>query len=310
MNPPLTIAHLSDVHLSPVTPVPAAALAGKRALGYLSWRLRRQAAHRREIVDALLRDLLAMAPDHVVVTGDLTTLGLPEEFAAARRWLDEVGSPATITVVPGNHDAYVAEPWERTLALWAPYMLADGARPGPEEAFPSVRHRGPLALVGLSSAVPTSPFLAVGRLGSAQLGRLGASLRETGQGGWFRIVLVHHPLAEGAVSWRKRLTDAPALRSVLADGGVELVLHGHAHRTMVGHVATPAGPAPVLGAGSASLVPGSRRGGAQYNVYRLLRGDDGWEVELAVRAYAADAGRFVAQGEPRQLRTPAAGVRR
>lgn len=308
MRGPLTIAHLSDVHLSPVSPVRPGALVGKRALGYLSWRLRRRAAHRREIVDALVQDLETMAPDQIVLTGDLTTLGLPEEFAAVRRWLDELGSPANITVVPGNHDRYAAEPWDRTLALWAPYMLSDGDAPQPAEPFPSIRSRGPLAMVGLSSALPTPPFLAVGRLGARQLSRLGARLREAAQGGSFRVLLVHHPVAPGAVSWRKRLTDAAALRAILAASGVELVLHGHAHRSMVGHVPTPAGPAPVIGAGSASLVPGSPRGGAQYNVLRLLPRDDGWEVALSVRAYAADVRRFVLQGEPRQLRVPVAAA--
>jgi hypothetical protein len=66
----------------------------------------------------------------------------------------------------------------------------------------------------------------------------------------------------------------------------------------------------VVGAGSASLVPGSRRGGARYNVYRLLPRDDGWEVELSVRAYAAASGRFLPEGDPRPLRAPAAAARR
>lgn len=309
MPGPFTIAHLSDVHLSPAAPVPARALLGKRALGYVSWRLRRRAAHRREILDALVGDLAAVAPDHLVVTGDLTTLGLPEEFASARRWLDALGSPETITVVPGNHDAYVAEPWDRTLALWAPYMCSDDAPAGPEETFPSVRRRGPVAVVGLCSALPTPPFLAVGRLGSAQLGLLGRRLDEAGRDGRFRVLLLHHPIAPGAVRWRRRLTDAGALRDALAATGVDLVLHGHAHRAMVGHVATPGGPAPVVGAGSATLLPRAGRAGAQYNVYRLRPGEDGWEVSLSVRVYAPETGRFVPRGEPRALRAPAAATR-
>ena len=42
--------------------------------------------------------------------------------------------------------------------------------------FPFVRRRGPLALIGLSTAVPTPPFMATGRLGEAQLARLGETL--------------------------------------------------------------------------------------------------------------------------------------
>jgi hypothetical protein len=38
--------------------------------------------------------------------------------------------------------------------------------------FPFVRRRGPLALIGVSSAVPTPPLMATGRLGRAQLDAL------------------------------------------------------------------------------------------------------------------------------------------
>lgn len=301
-----TLAHISDVHLAAMDRLRPADLLSKRALGYLSWRLRRRHKHRPDIVDALVRDLRAVAPDHVAVTGDLTTLGLPDEFAAGRRWLDALGSPATITVVPGNHDAYVREPWSRTMAAWAPYMASDGASPDTASAFPSVRRRGPVALVGLSSARPSPPGLAVGRVGADQLRRLDACLEREGDERRFRVLLVHHPPVAGAVSWRKRLTDAAALRAVLARRGVELVLHGHAHVTRLAHVATPAGPAPVVGAASASLAPGPGGRGARYNVYSIESRDGGWQVRGSVRAYLDDERGFAPESEPGLL-TPEAG---
>ena len=70
MNP-VTLAHVSDLHL-PFDPVlsPAQRLS-KRQLSVWSWRRRRH-LQRSEILDALAADLRAHAPDHIVDTGDLT----------------------------------------------------------------------------------------------------------------------------------------------------------------------------------------------------------------------------------------------
>src|SRR5579884_4156968 len=102
-----TLAHFSDPHLPPLPRPRLSELAGKRALGYLNWTRNRHKYHRREALDALIGDLKAQAPDHVAVTGDLTNLALPAEFAPAARWLQSLGSPAEVTAIPGNHDAYV-----------------------------------------------------------------------------------------------------------------------------------------------------------------------------------------------------------
>src|SRR3546814_1850649 len=90
-------------------------LAGKRAFGFLSWNLRRKAIHDGPVLPALVADLRQAAPDHVAVTGDVTNISLPKEFARAGGWLEGLGTPQDVTVVPGNHDAYVAVPWDQSL---------------------------------------------------------------------------------------------------------------------------------------------------------------------------------------------------
>ncbi len=60
-------------------------LAGKRGLGFINWQRGRKYIHRRETLDAITRDLKAIAADHIAVTGDLVNLSLPVEYAAARR---------------------------------------------------------------------------------------------------------------------------------------------------------------------------------------------------------------------------------
>ena len=226
------LAHLSDLHLSSLDGVSPRALLDKRILGYISWRLRRRHEHRTDVLDALRADLQAEQLDHIAVTGDLTHLGLPQEFREAATWLARLGRPEGITVVPGNHDAYVP----RIVAARRSRNGRPTCRetmparpPTPTMRFRACAYGAKSALIGLSTARPSAPFLATGRLGERQLSRLDRILEQTAGAGLFRVVLLHHPPAAHTVRWRKSLLDGAALRDVLAGRGAELVLHGHAH---------------------------------------------------------------------------------
>ncbi len=300
-----TLAQISDPHLSSLVGVRIGDLLNKRAFGYLSWRLHRRAEHRSEILSALVHDLRAVGPDHTVVTGDLTHVGLPSEFRQVREWLDSLGSPADVTVIPGNHDAYVTTAWNRTFALWTPYMVSDprgadtASSVNAKAIFPSLRVRGRAALIGLSTARPSAPFLAVGSLGSDQLQKLGRILEETSRQGLCRILLIHHPPFAGTVVWRKRLTDSASLRAVLTRHGAELVLHGHTHRTSLAQIEASSGGIPAIGIPSASArgrKPGRR---AQYHIYRVTQTLQGWDLSISARGYSAADDRFIAEGETR-----------
>lgn len=297
----LCFAHLSDPHLTTLNGVRWRQLLNKRLLGYLSWRRKRRAEHRSEVLDALLNDLRHTRPEHVVITGDLTHVGLPDEFRQARLWLERLGASDKVTVIPGNHDAYVRTAWDSTWKQWQPYMQSDPAwrtaSPADETLFPTLRVRGGVALIGLSSAVATAPFLATGRLGDAQRERFARVLRETGDRGLFRLVLLHHPPRVEDEKWRKRLTDGRALCSVLCQEGAELVLHGHGHYSAESAISCAAGDIPVFGIPSASAVghrPGRR---AQYYLYRVDRDGDRWRVQVSVRAWEPGSERFVQHRE-------------
>jgi 3',5'-cyclic AMP phosphodiesterase CpdA len=274
---PWTLAHLSDPHIGPLPPTRARDLLNKRALGFLSWRLRRAAVHLEDVLSALVRDVRAQAPDHTVVTGDITNIALPEEFVRAAKWMETLGGHVDVSVVPGNHDAYVDVPWERSLGLWARYMSHDdaleGSRPRPPRSlvdFPFVRVRGGAAIIGVSTAQPMAPFLATGAVGAGQIARLEHALVELGRRGLWRVVLIHHPLGIRATHARKRLVDAAEVRSAIARGGAELVLHGHTHRASVAAIDSKDGPVPVIGAPSASASHGAgAHHYARYNLYRI-----------------------------------------
>jgi 3',5'-cyclic AMP phosphodiesterase CpdA len=298
----LCFAHLSDPHLTTLQRVRWQQLMNKRMLGYLSWQRKRRAEHRGEVLDALLADLRQTRPDHIVVTGDLTHIGLPDEFRQARLWLDRLGAADRVTVVPGNHDAYVRTPWASTFSLWQPYMqsdpeLAQSTGCSDEDLFPSLRVRNGVALIGLSSASASAPFLATGSLGPQQRQRLSLLLRQAGRQGLFRVVLLHHPPRVEDEKWRKRLIDGKALCAILQCEGAELVLHGHSHRTVEAGIPYGEGMIPVFGIPSASAI-GHREGRrAQYYLYKVRREGEDWSVRVNIRGYQPDRDRFSLQHE-------------
>jgi 3',5'-cyclic AMP phosphodiesterase CpdA len=309
MNEVFRIAHLSDLHLSSLIDVKIRDLLNKRALGYLSWRLRRRREHVPEVLAALCHDLSEATPDHIVITGDLIQIGLPSEFQQARQWLETLGRPADVTVVPGNHDAYVRTSWEDTFALWAPYMASDqGVQIGERQAtgrtpFPSVRVRGPAALIGVSSAHQSAPFFATGSLGATQMNGLGDVLDLTRRQGLFRILLIHHPPMAETVGWRKRLTDGAALMALLARYGVEMILHGHTHRSSVAYLPELQGTIPMMGVASASARGRKPEQRARYHVYEVRPLPDGWEIRTSERGYSMRNRCFVADDQ-RVMRVP------
>jgi 3',5'-cyclic AMP phosphodiesterase CpdA len=278
---PFTLAHLSDPHLPPLPKPRLIELAGKRALGYVNWTRNRHKYQRREVLDALVADVKAQGPDHIAVTGDLVNLALEAEFAPARAWLDGVGPPDRVTTIPGNHDAYVRVTSHRFGETFAPYLAGDDGRIG----FPSVRRRGPLALISLSTAVPTLPLMATGTLGRDQLAALEEGLERLAAEDVFRVLLVHHPLKSGA--YHKRMTDSAGLLTLLKRHGVELILHGHDHVHSTMWFEGPNGNIPAIGAPSASALAHGHTPAAAYNLFTIEKDNAGWRCEQAVRSLGA-----------------------
>jgi 3',5'-cyclic AMP phosphodiesterase CpdA len=297
-----TLAHFSDPHLGPLPAAGWRELANKRLSGFFSWTRNRVDIHRPEVLTLLLEDLKRQTPDHIAITGDLINISLPAEFRAAARWLEGVGTPERVTIIPGNHDAYVAMPWGESLAQWAPYMAGERDRAGKTSEpqshadFPFVRQLGDIALIGTSTAVPMPPFIAAGRLGRPQLDLLRRQLLELGQRGLFRVVLIHHPPFGGGAYKRKSLLDAKDFHAVLAEAGAELVLHGHTHVSGLGRIETAKGPIPVIGVPSASAVAAGHKDASRYHLYRINKQADSWQLTVDIRGLNATQDAFAAQG--------------
>jgi len=282
-----TLAHLSDPHL-PMPPARIGQLLNKRATGYANWWRHRVHLHVPQALAGIVADIGAQQPDHIALTGDLVNVALPQEYRRAAQWLAELGPADRVTVIPGNHDVYVPTAWPETLGLWGAYMAGDGQPPAAGfEVFPTLRRRDGIALIGLSTGVPKPPFLATGDLGAEQLARAERLLAETARERLCRIVLIHHPPLTDQSRW-KHLTDAPAFQAMIRRVGCEAILHGHNHRSEIARIMGPARPVPVLGVSSASAARGSRYGRARYHLIKIEREDEGWRLQLEIRALNAD----------------------
>ncbi len=284
------LAHLSDPHLPPLPVARPHELIGKRALGYVNWRRNRHTIHRRELLDILVADMQAQQPDHIAITGDLVNLALPSEFAPARRWLDGVGPPERVTIIPGNHDAYVRATRRCFDDTFGDYLRGDDANPADGISYPFVQRRGPLALIATSTAVPTAPFMATGRLGRAQLAALDRVLAQLAAGSAFRVLLIHHPLRPEHHGRFKRLTDAEALLALLERHGVDLILHGHDHVHSTMWFNGPRGRIPAIGAPSASAVAHGHHPAAAYNLFSIAQDGAHWRCEQRVRGWIESKG--------------------
>jgi 3',5'-cyclic AMP phosphodiesterase CpdA len=277
------LAHLTDPHIAPLPAPRIGELLGKRALGFLNWQRRRSGVHRTDVLDAIVRDLKARPFDHLAVTGDLINIALEAEFAPARAWLEQLGPPDKVTFVPGNHDAYVESGLEEGRRHWRAYMCGDDL-----ESFVFVRRRGPVALIGLSSAVPTPPFMATGRLGSRQLAQLDAVLAALGREGAFRVVLIHHPPVSKASHHIKRLMDSAELHAVLRGHGAELLIHGHDHVRSLVWLDGPIAPIPALGAPSASARANGTDEPAAYHLFEIDGKPGAWRCTMTARGFSRD----------------------
>jgi 3',5'-cyclic AMP phosphodiesterase CpdA len=313
-----TIAHLSDVHLSPISGFTPRYWSVKRALGYANWLHGRRTSFARAALARITADIMAASPDHIAVTGDLVNIGLPGEHIAALAWLETLGPPQRVSVVPGNHDVYQRLRNDRGADRWASYMTSDtahdiaglhaahcavarvggrrdgagigsedapGGAPGDGPRFPFLRRIGPVAIIGLNSAIPTPPLIASGRVGSSQRARLAEMLTMLGREGAFRMVLVHHPPLPGQARRTRALEDAPELAGVLAECGAELVVHGHNHESSLVWCGGKR-RVPVVGVPAAALAQAHGAACGRHNLYRIS--GPPWRIEIVGRGLTAE----------------------
>ena len=166
-----------------LAPRPAAAwrrFPAQAVMGFINWKRGRERLNDMAMLDRLVADLRAQRPDHVAVTGDLVNIGMPAEFRRAAR-MD--GDPRR----SGGRQLRARQPRRlcargHAAARGDVCALDDGRRAG-AATYPYLRVRGEIAIIGLTSAVPTGPLMASGRLGERAARGLRRTARRDGRQG-------------------------------------------------------------------------------------------------------------------------------
>jgi 3',5'-cyclic AMP phosphodiesterase CpdA len=227
----MRIGQLTDIHVWADEPLRPSFFLSKRVTGWVNYQRKRAHEYERRVLDAAVARLVDERPDLVVVSGDLSNLGLRSEMERARDVLAPLERAGLrIAVVPGNHDYYVAASSRGLFEeVYADWLRADARLDTP---YPYVVRGEGVSVVLLNSAVPLPPFFAAGRVGPEQLDRARRLAQvERDQGHAIVLVLHHHltPAPGRRVDAPRALRDAAAVRAFACEVGACLVLHGHNH---------------------------------------------------------------------------------
>ena len=220
---PTRLALLGDIHLYRLWCAPWRML-NKRLLGQINLWFKRRHHFNRDMLPDVLQQVLAIDPAMLLLTGDVTTTALREEFDDVRRAFELLGDLPTIGV-PGNHDRYTYSSMRNgTMETHLPGIVPD--------SFP---HMQPISknwkLLLIDASVPRI-LTARGQVGPAQLVQINALLGQlTADEGV--VVVCHYPLLHPAgkeEALQHRLDDLQALRDVLAKYEARMIYaHGHVH---------------------------------------------------------------------------------
>jgi len=214
-----------------------------------------------QLLAPLRETVLALAPDVVVVSGDLTQRARSAQFCEAQRFLSTLPGPQI--VVPGNHDIplyNVAARFLTPLVKYKRYITTDMA---------PLYMDGEIAVLGLNTA--RSLTFKDGRVNREQLEllhqRFDALPRHV-----TRVVVTHHPFDLPETYEEEDLVDrAEMAMSVFSQCGVDLLLAGHMHtshsQSSAARYKLSGYAALVVQAGTAT----STRGRGETNSFNVLR---------------------------------------
>lgn len=244
------------------------------------------------VLQALHALALSLAPDLVVLSGDITQRARRAQFTAARRFIDGI-APRALIAIPGNHDLPLFNFAARLAAPYKSYLSAFGP------ALESDYETDELLVLALNSTRPWRHKH--GELSPAQIGRVSARLRAAAPA-QLRVVVLHHPISALRASDEANLVRGH--REAIAawtDAGVDLVLGGHIHLPYVHALPAPAGRCPAWALQAGTAVSARVRDGVPNSV-NLLRCGSGMLPRRCVVErwdFVAATGRFAPISETR-----------
>lgn len=218
------IAHLSDVHLldrRPAYDFRCRFVSIQRPLDAV--------ARAKRFVDAL-RVALKSGAQHIVISGDLTEMGTPTEYEHLAELLDESEvEPDTVTLIPGNHDAYTSpDGWKRAMAgPLAKFAPTSAAEPG------KVVDRGEIAFLPIDVTKYQTVARSGGELTQATIDAVDARLGDRALQNKAVVVVQHHPPFSNPHSpWHfiDGLAGYARMLACLAKHPRVQLLHGHNHQ--------------------------------------------------------------------------------
>ncbi len=238
------------------------------------------------IVESLIVKINEIAPDLVVVSGDLTQRARSIQFIEARAFLDKLPKPQI--VVPGNHDIPLHNVFARFATPLDKYKkyITDDLEPfyADEE----------IAVLGINTA--RSLTIKDGRINKRQVGVIREKLCNLKQE-TLKVVVTHHPfdLPEG-YSDEEIVGRAKQVMREIAGCGADLFLAGHIHISHIGHTATRY----KLGEGQSALVvqagtATSTRGRGEANSFNAIEFEHPRLVVKRLECQSAETGFVIAE---------------
>lgn len=176
---------------------------------------------------ALLHSAERLAPDAIIISGDLTQRAKRTEFADARAFIEALPNVPT-AVIPGNHDAPLYRVWERLTDPFGNYQEFI------HEELDQTHQWDGVTVVALNSVTPHRRIVN-GSISREQL----AYCREAfaaAPAGSFKIVTAHHHFAPAPdYDETKPMPGAKRALDHFQRQGVALILGGHLHRAYIGN---------------------------------------------------------------------------
>jgi len=271
-----TLVHLSDLHFGRPVDLPQ--------------------------IRAVERLVPELAPDAVVVAGDISQRGRHGEYQRGLAFLERMQETAPTLLVPGNHDV---EWWKSPFGifgrrvLYAKYRQYFGEDLTPVLRLPGLVVAGALSAHGLAVGSMTwnqRDLTVKGHLPKSETDRL-AALFAAEPPDTVRVAVLHHNVLRGDISQRMGLAHWASAQRRLDATGAHVVLCGHDHQDGAGQL--PRGT--VI---STSSTLSDRTRGKRPSVFNVVRvGPDAvkvefWRWDLTANEFrASDSHAFARSGE-------------
>ncbi len=228
----MKIIHISDIHVLHLEKINIFKFLNKRLIGSFNLFFNRKKEFKTNYVEKLVTDVLSENPDHIVLTGDLTNLGLESEFKKAKEIISKLGDSSKLSIIPGNHDSYAKETVKKKFFV---NYFGDWLKSSIEvkNIFPFVKIlEDNIAIIGISTSVKTGPLFSAGKVSKEQLNQLDIILNNENVKNCFKIVLIHHNLHKRNIfkQFMSTVRNRKVLIDILTKHKVDMVLHGHRHK--------------------------------------------------------------------------------